>query len=210
MESKKKTVKEKSLIDKIDEMYHRLDENGKRKNKAFFSHLIRSYTPFRSVDVVSSNPDPKDKKIRLMCVFSRKKLASVEGLKKGNSSDAFAKNLDAFINSFDKDKGCFTSTTSMDQLLKGRIIALQGRDTKTYMSPEAYMTFLNWVMAKYLSKDKDIVFLVNKLANKKFHPTITVKPKKKKMYSTDNKKSTLGDLGALQELRDKFKDEEGD
>jgi len=194
---------------KIDEMYNLVDENGKQKNKAFFSHLIKSYLPRNSVSVAMVNPESK--KIRVKCVFSKKNLVTAEGVIKEMKSDAFKRNFDDFLRSFDKEKVCFVSVTPMSQLLKGKVLALQGKDTKTYMSQESYITFINWVMTKYLSGDKNIIWILNQMTNNPFHPGITVKKRKPKStnYSTGgNKKSTLGDLSALQALKEKFKNEE--
>lgn len=198
------------IFNKIEEMYNLVDEKGKQKNKAFFSHLIKSYIPRNSVGIAMKNPESK--KVRVRCVFTKKNLITSEEVFKQLGSDAFNRNFEDFLKSFDKDKGCFVSVTPMKQLLKGRVLALQGKNTETYMSQESYATFINWVMTKYISGDKHIVWLLNKMTNNPFHPGITVKAKKKpekKMYSTPgSRKATFGDLSALQALKDKFKDEE--
>lgn len=196
----------KKIFDKIEEKYNLKDENGKQKNKAFFSHLIRSYLPFKSVGVAMENPESK--KIRVKCVFTDKHLVTVEGILKEIKSDAFERNLQDFLKSFDVEKGCFVSVMPMKQLLKGRVLAIQGKDTKTYMSQESYATFINWVMTKYLAGDTHIKWLLNQMVKEKFHPGIKVSKKKRKpkMYSTPgSKQSTFGDLASLQQLKDKFK-----
>jgi len=198
------------IFNKIEEMYNLKDEKGVQKNRAFFSHLIKAYLGKNSVNVAVL--EPESKKIRVRCVFTKKSLITVDGVLKGVESDAFKRNLDEFLHSFDAEKGCFTSVTPMDQLLKGKTLALQGKDTKTYMSQESYAAFINWVMTKYISGDKNIVWLLNQMTKNPFHPGISVKKKKKQEeqktnYSTTGaKKSTLGDLSALQALKDKFKD----
>lgn len=198
------------IFNKIEEMYNLVDEKGKQKNKAFFSHLIKSYIPRNSVGIAMKNPESK--KVRVRCVFTKKNLITSEEVVKQLGSDAFNRNFEDFLKSFDKDKGCFVSVTPMKQLLKGRVLALQGKNTETYMSQESYATFINWVMTKYISGDKHVVWLLNKMTNNPFHPGITVKAKKrpeKKMYSTPGSRTaTFGDLSALQALKDKFKDEE--
>jgi len=199
----------KEIFNKIEEMYNFVDENGKQKNKTFFSHLIKSYLPKNSVGVAMTNPESK--KVRVKCVFTKKSLITVEAVLKEVNSDAFKRNLDDFLLSFDKEKGCFVSVTPMEQLLKGKVLALQGTKTETYMSQEAYATFINWVMTKYISGDKNIVWILNGMTKNPFHPGITVKKKSKKpqskVFSTPGSKSaTFGDLPALQSLKDKFKD----
>lgn len=203
------------ISDKIDEMYNLLDEKGNQKNKAFFSHLIRSYIPLKSVGVALVNPESK--KIRVRCAFTKKELITLETAKSEASTDALRKNIDEFVSTFDVEKGCFTSTTSMKQMFGGKVLALHGKDTKTYMSQESYATFINWVMTKYVGGDGHIKWLVNQMMKGGLHPGIAVKPKnpieknkaksKSGFSSPTIKKSTFGDLSALQALKDKFKGE---
>jgi len=203
--------KTKSIVDKINELYNLKDEKGNQKNKAFFAHLIRSYLPLKSVSVAQKEPvkEPGKKKQRVHCVFTHNKLITVEAAIKETKTDSFKRNIDEFLMSFDAEKGLFTSPTTMEQLLQGRVLALQGKNTKTYMSQESYLAFVGWVMNKYLAKDKDIVWLLNKMTNNPFHPGIALKKKKKKAaayQSTVAKKATLGDLDIFKQLKDKFKD----
>lgn len=196
------------IFNQIEEMYNLVDENGKQKNKAFFSHLIKSYIPKNSVGVAMENPESK--KTRVKCVFTKKNLITVEGILKEVDSDAFRRNLDDFLLSFDREKGCFVSVAPMNQLLKDKVLALQGKETKTYMSQESYAAFINWVMTKYMSGDKNIIWILNGMTKNPFHPGVTFKKKSKpqnKVFSSQgSKKSTFGDLSALQSLKDKFKD----
>ena len=173
----------KDIFNKIEEMYNFKDEKGVQKNRAFFSHLIKSYLGKNSVSVAIEQPERK--KTRVKCVFTKKNLITVSGVLKETKSSAFKKNLDEFLHSFDIDKGCFTSVTPMSQLLKGKVLALQGKDTKTYMSQESYSAFINWVMTKYISGDKNIIWLLNQMTKNPFHPGITVKKKKSKPKQKD-------------------------
>ncbi|MEK6828860.1 MAG: hypothetical protein AABY15_01950 [Nanoarchaeota archaeon] len=235
------------ILDKIDEMYNLKDAEGKQKNKAFFSHLIRAYVPLHSVSVALANPE--DNKIKVRCVFTKKELVTVEQAHKNATVDSLRNSIDEFVASYDKERCYFTSTTNMNQLLGGKVLGLQGKDTKTYMSQESYGTFINWVMLKYIEGDGHIKWLVNQMSKGGFHPGITVTPVKPqsnnnhkprhqgqnqgqkvfdngknksstnkgskhssgkpKVYTTPGaKKITLGDLSALQELKNKFKDSE--
>jgi len=199
-------MENKDIFNKIEEMYNHKDENGVQKNRAFFSHLIKAYLGKNSVSVAIENPESK--KVRVRCVFTKKNMVTVDGILKEVNSSAFERNLNDFLHSFDKEKCCFVSVTPMKQLLKGKVLALQGKDTKTYMSQESYATFINWVMTKYLAGDKNIVWLLNQMTKNPFHPGITVKKKKSKpkSFSTPGSKTaTLGDLSTLQALKDKFK-----
>lgn len=202
----------RKIFDKIEEMYNLKDDEGKQKNKAFFSHLIRAYLPLKSVSVAEKKPESRKTKVR--CVFTKKPLITVEEAMEEATTDSFKNNIQDFLLSFDKEKGCFISTTPMKQLFKGKILAIQGTNTKTYMSQESYSTFINWVMTRYLSGDGHIKWLLHQLSKNNFHPGISVSSKKRKnkkprIYSTKGKKkSTLGDLSDFQDLKDKFKDQE--
>lgn len=198
------------IFNKIDKMYNQVDENGKYKNRAFFSHLIKSYIPANSVEVALVMPE--DKKIRVRCVFSKKDLITVDAALRSATTDAFRKNINDFVYSFDTKNCYFNSTTTMDQLTGEKVIALKGKNTKTFISPDSLSTFINWVMTQYVSGDANIKWLINQMAKNELHPGITVKPKSKKapqnqvqQYSSQgSKKSTLGDLSALKELKDKL------
>jgi hypothetical protein len=202
------------IFAKIDEMYNLLDDKGAQKNKAFFSHLIKAYLPLKSVGVALVNPESK--KVRVRCVFTKKELITVEKAKSDASTDSLRNNIDDFVGTFDAEKGCFLSTTPMSQMFGGKVLAIQGKDTKTYMSQESYATFVNWVMTQYIGGDGHIKWLINQMKGG-LHPGIVVKKRKpisknsgkSKTYSTPGAKAaTFGDLSALQALKDKFKEEE--
>jgi len=202
------------IIDKIEEMYNLRDKDGKQKNKAFFSHLMKSYLPKNSVKVAMERPS--DKKVSVKCVFTKDRLTTVDKAVDNAPTETFKKTMNDFVETFDVDKACFTSATPMGQIFGNKKVALQGSDTKTYMCQEAYLAFLKWVMNSYKQGgsegkgDGHIKWVVNGMAKKGLHPLINVKPKRKKKkqkaYSTDNKTSTLGDLSALQDLKNKLKD----
>jgi len=209
-------MEKNKIIDKIEEMYNLRDENGKQKNKAFFSHLMKSYLPNKSVKVALEKP--KDKKVNVRCVFTKKRLTTVDKAVNNAPTEDFRRKINEFVGTFDNDKACFTSITPMKQIFGDKGVALQGNETKTYMSQESYLAFLQWVMKKYKTGGKEgkgdghIKWIVNGMAKDGLHPLITVKarkPKSKKkprMYSTGDNTATLGDLSALQKLKDKMKD----
>lgn len=207
------------IFDKIDELYNLKDENGNQKNKAFFSHLIRSYLPLKSVAVADKNPS---KKVKVKCVFTQKELITLEKANADAGTDSMRKNIADFVSTFDQETGVFLTPTPMKQLFNGKILALQGKDTKTYMSQESYATFVSWVMLQYKNGgaegkgDGHIRWLIHQMKGQQFHPAFQVetrKPKNKrpaqpKVYSTNSKGATFGDPSALQALKDKFKDSE--
>jgi hypothetical protein len=198
------------IFNKIEQLYNLKDEAGKQKNKTFFSHLIKAYLPLNSVKVAVDKPKRKDNKAR--CVFSKKELVTLQQAKSSSDTESMRIKMDEFAKSFDSEKGCFTSSTPMNQLFNGKILGIQGSGTETYMSQESFATFVIWIMAKIVEGDKHIKWTLSQMKGVKFHPGIVIsdkKPEKKQKpvhaYSTGTSTTTLGDLSALQNLRDKLK-----
>lgn len=197
------------IFNKIEALYNLTDESGKQKNKTFFSHLIKAYLPVNNLTVAVAKPKRKDKKAK--CVFTKKELVTLDQAKSGVDIEAMRVKMDEFAKSFDSEKGCFTSSTPMKQLFNGNVLAIQGKDTETYMSQESFATFITWVMAKIAEGDKHIKWTISQMKGTKFHPGIIIsdkKPEKKQKpvhaYSTGSSTTTLGDLSELQKLRDKL------
>lgn len=194
----------KKILDKIDEMYNLVDENGKKKNKAFFSHLVKSYVPYSKVKIAFDRPKSKAK-----CVFTKKELLTVPDVMELMETDKFKESVLDYLSSFDKEKCRFTSPTPMSQITGGKPLAITGTATETFMTQESYAAFLSWLSTKYLTGDGHIKWLMNQITDNPFARNPNRghldKPKMKTTYSTDNKKSTLGDLSVLQNLKNKLK-----
>ncbi len=194
------------IFNKIDEMYNLVDDNGKQKNKAFFAHLVKSYFPASKVKVAFDRPTDKKKKVK--CVFTKKDLLTVPDVMELINTTSFKDSVMDYLSSFDKVKCQFTSPTPMSQITGGKPLAITGTATETFMTQESYAAFFSWISTKYLSGDGHIKWLMNQIAENPFSkgaPRSPIdKPKVKTNYSTDNKKTTLGDLSALQELKIKL------
>ncbi len=197
------------IFNKIDELYNIVDESGKQKNKTFFSHLMKAYLPLNSVGVAIEKP--KSNKIRVRCVFTKKDLITLEQAKETVDTESMRKSMENFAITLDTERGCFLSSTPMKQLFGSKVLAIQGKGTETYMSQESYATFINWIMMKYIEGDKHIKWVLHQIKGK-LHPGIKIKTSKPnkaqkstQVYATGSKKATLGDLSALQALKDKLK-----
>ena len=198
------------IFDKIDQMYNRLDDNGKQKNKAFFTHLVKSYFPASKVKIAFDRPIDS---VKVECVFTKNKLLTVPDVMELINTTSFKDSVMDYLSSFDKVKCQFTSPTPMSQITGGKPLAITGTATETFMTQESYAAFFSWLSTKYLTGDGHIKWLMNQVADNPFAKSAPRGPldkpaKMKTSYSTDSKKSTLGDLSVLQELKNKLKNKE--
>ncbi len=193
------------IFNKIDEMYNLVDDKGNQKNKAFFAHLVKAYIPTSKVKIAFDRPESA----KARCVFTKKDLLTVPDVMELMETDKFKESVLDYLSSFDKDKCQFTSPTPMSQITGGKPLAITGTATETFMTQESYAAFLSWLSTKYLTGDGHIKWLMNQVTDNPFSRNANKgpldKPKMKTSYSTGNKKSTLGDLSALQELKNKLK-----
>jgi hypothetical protein len=97
--------------------------------------------------------------------------------------------------------------------MKGKHIAIQGEKTDTFMSLECYLVFYDWVITKFLKGDKHISWLMGNVSRSKFTKSgrsINDEGVQKAIRRQDKKDMgnratySLGDLSALQELKNKM------
>ena len=108
----------------------------------------------------------------------------------------------------------------MQKMLKGRVLGFAGDNTTTYMSQEAYQEFFNWVTLKMLNGDKHINWIIRDIIGKSQFveraEKVAVGDDQKRALSSIKKSMKkykgatmkLGDLGVLQELKEKFESNE--
>lgn len=194
----------KKILKKIDDAYNEKNENGKFKNRMFFKHLIKAYMPKGNVSVAVKTPE--DTKVKVRCVFSRKKLSTQEDILREIGSEEFKDSFERYIKSFDRETGAFTEERPMDGVMKGKVMAVNGKDTKTYMSEQSYFAFVDWVNTNFLKNEPLVVITMNEING--------VKPKKKNNKPKNSpkknlKKSTtsLGEFDALRDLKNRLEKE---
>ena len=104
-------------------------------------------------------------------------------------------------------------TLTLMNLKKGKDIAIQGTNTDTFMSLETYKVFYDWVITKFLSGDKQISWLMGNIDKTQFSGSIKGinNPTRQKAVNKRDKKDmgnratySLGDISALQELKNKM------
>jgi len=80
------------------------------------------------------------------------------------------------------------------RLEDGREMCVRGKDTNTFISVSSYVVFHEWVLEKFLKGDKHMSWLLKDVKKTRY-----IKPKSK------GATFTLGDLGVLQELKNRMK-----
>lgn len=162
----------------------KLDElliNPKTKN--FINHLVRNYIPMSKISTVYEEPT-KD----FTCIITKKNLMS------GKNSSSSNEKLKEPVSSLPDDEQ----------------LALTGQDTNTYMSYRTYKEFYKWVVNKVIVYDKHILWLMGDFNKREFIDKfngIETKQQNNKNHikpKTERAKYTLGDLGVLQELKNKM------
>jgi hypothetical protein len=189
-----------SILKALDEIF----ENKKARN--FLNHLVRSYFPDDKVEKIFIKPKSKFK-----CVITNTKLVSVNDILNGvddeNTKNEFFEYLHQM---FDTD---LEVNESIKNLVNGRHMAVQGSKTNTYMSSQTYIVFYDWVLTKFITGDKHITWLLKGLNKEDFMEraeSLTddevkkVLSKKKKKEGGNRATFTLGNLSALQELKNKM------
>ena len=206
---------EQEIYDKIEEIYTSVDKDGKPKGKYFITHLINSYFP---VDKGTKVFDKKE--VKMVCAITGTPLISVEEIWDGIHQDDFGKKMVQHMQKQFKlsEEGTDKEIESpMQEVLKGRVLAYQGKDTTTYLCTEAYQQLYNWLSTKILHGDKHIYWVMKKMREnsminyiKKTLPEAENKPKIKRVEElvAKPKKTTFGDLAMLQELKQKMEEKE--
>lgn len=185
----------------------RMLANPKAKN--FVNHLVRSYMPISNVTKVMDKQTGEFK-----CVLSKDALLSVEDILIGIHTEQFKTDLMTHLKSMFDDKA--DKTTPMAKLIGDKKLGVTGVNTNTFMSYPAFEAFYDWVITKSLKGDKHINWLLGSIRRNSFIDRAEkiqdgdVQEKVQKFRKQENKgRATyaLGDLEALQKLKEKFKDE---
>jgi len=187
------------IFKKLDEIY----ENKKARN--FMNHLVRAYFPNDKVEKVFVKPKGK-----FNCVITNDKLVSVNNILDGVQTEEFKNDFFQYMhNMFNSN---VEAEAPIKKLMDGKHLAVQGSNTTTYMSSQTYVVFYDWVLTRFMKGDKHIGWLlkdINKgmffdraesLEDKEVQKIVNKKRNKEEGRAT----FALGDLSALQELKEKL------
>jgi hypothetical protein len=188
--------------DKLDKLF------ADKKARNFINHLIRSYVPMNKVKKVMDVPEDKNK---FKCVLCNQPLVSINELLDRLESDEHKNEFTDNLKNLFKDGD---ERYKVDEKLLGKqSLGVQGQNTDTYMSMEAFQEFYDWVVTKMLMGDKHINWVLGKINKNKFKDrakhidNLELEQEIEKTSTTKKATYTLGDLSALQELKRKMDSE---
>lgn len=177
---------EKEILEKLEKMHN------DPKSAGFMTHLLYSYFPVSKAKNVIGTIDNK----KFKCSITNVKLTSLEDL-----IDSETLNKSLMINTDLSPKHPEASkeiVSNIQKITDNNNAAITGLNTDTFLSVIAFKTLINWVSKKILSGDVKFNKLIEKINNPVKNKNV---PKRNINVS---KKTTLGDLSVLQELKKKF------
>lgn len=175
------------------------------KSKNFLNHMVRSYFPIGKVDKVWDKPKGDFK-----CALSRVPLVSVSEIIEVSQSEAFKTD---FLESLKVRLDGTVSESPFIKHLNGQKLGLTGKDTTTFLSPDAFQVFYDWVITKVFKGDKHINWLLNGINRDEFvargkaignldikeRPQPRVESRKVASFKLGDANSALADLKAKME-----------
>ena len=181
-------------MNKIEDLY----QNKKSQN--FVLHLIRAYLPEYKIKKVENFDDNKKHKCSVCGhpLFSINEFLSVLNDRDKLMED-FLNTLKKEINGEELKREDHFIVKALDNAVQG----YQGTKTDTYLCMDCLKNLLDFSMNKVLMGDKKVNYTVNDM-NPITNPFIHKKPKSKTFHKNETKKSTLGDLESLKELKKKM------
>lgn len=184
---------------KLDDLY----EN--KKARTFFNHLVRAYFPVNKVEKVFTKPRGP-----FRCVLTNEPLISTSEIIAGIHTKEFEADFHEHL------KTMFDSSTEaqhpMTKLIGNRKMGVTSEDTTTNMAFSTFQVFYDWVVTRMLMGDKHINWLLKDITRNEFmdraqtinDPALQSKVKGIKKSQPQQATFTLGDLSALQALKDKM------
>ena len=202
---------EQEIFDKIEEIYNSKDKNGNPKGKNFVTHLLRSYFPVGKTQRVIDVPDKPMK-----CAITGQKLFAVGELWNEMQKPEFFKSMTkSMIAKIDPEAP--EVENPMLKVANGRVLALTGEKTDTYLCEGAYQQLYNWMATKILTGDKHVNWVMKDMRNKQMVSYVkqTLPEKENKplvnrieQLANHPKRATLGDIDVLKQLKEKLEEKE--
>jgi hypothetical protein len=205
--------KQDEIVKKIEEIYTSKNKEGKPTGKNFITHLLRAYFPVGKAQRVLDVPAKPMK-----CAITGQKLFAVGEIWNAMQNPDFFKDMTkSMIIHLDPEAEKVESP--LVKVAKGRVLAITGEKTDTYLCQESYQALYNWYVDKILRDDKHIAWVMKDMRNKVIINSVRERlPEAEDQKKIDRlekiaqrpKRATmsLGDLSALQELQEKLKQQE--
>lgn len=192
----------KTFNTRLDKMY-----DGE-KSRQFVNHIIRSYFPVSKIKKVWEAPRGVFK-----CAISGELLISGNQIISKLSTTSNEGDYLEFIYMVLTDDNFFEKHV-MESKLQGKEMAITGQKTTTIIGLETYRDLYLWFIGKVLSGDEHLYGIVKGLKSPQLIQSlknIASTPEEIKIADSFDKPKnatsgsyTLGDLGVLQQLKDKM------
>lgn len=192
-----------------EQIYQKLEKTYESEGgKKFISHLLRSFFPVHKSEFIW---EKKAKPIRC-CITGDQLISKDEAFQAmvDTTSEEFMEYLKA---SFDPEKAPVEHPVK--KKLGKKILGIECKDSDKYLCKQAFDQLYNFYASKLLSGDGHMSWLAkNMMAEagiKSLKKEIGMTEKEEKVVKktvNQPKKMTLGDLGVLQELKDKLQKQE--
>ena len=215
MERTEQEKHQDEIIQKIEEIYNSKNKEGKPTGKNFITHLLRSFFPQGKAQRVIDVPDKPMK-----CAITGQKLMAMGEILNAmhEDKDFFKKMTKSLLIHLEPEAEKVESPFAT--VANGRVVALTGENTDTYLCQESYEGLFNWYANKILCGDPHINWVINDMRKKSIIKTV-----RERLPDTEDQKKidraeqilkhpkrasmSLGDISSLQELQAKLKLQEG-
>jgi hypothetical protein len=196
------------MIDK-ESVYKRLDEMHRgEKSKKFLTHLIKSYFPVSKAEKVWDRPNG-----RFKCAITDIQLLSVQDvLQITTSNEYFEKTMEHIKSGFSLDGKQIEHPAI--KAFGDKKMGITSNDTDTFIAMPVYQIFYEWIVDKVLRGDKQVNWAIKQANTDMFNKKVTATSsndkevvktaEEPKVIKPSVAKTTLGDLGGLQELKAKL------
>lgn len=183
-------MSKENIIKQLDDLL------ANKNSRGFLNHLVKAYLPVNNVDKVFIKPKGSFK-----CSLSKSSLISVNEVLEGMQTDEYKDNFMKYLHNMMNPE--VEVETPVSTLLGGRMLAVQGTKTDTFMALPIYHIFQEWIINKTLTGDKHINWLMR--SNSPFEKKKGKKFKKEPVVKEVRATYSLGDLSELQKLKEKLK-----
>jgi len=155
MERTEQEKKMDETIQKIKEIYQTKNKEGKPTGRNFITHLLRAYFPKGKAQRVLDVPEKPMK-----CAITGQKLFAIGELWNAmhEDKDFFKKMTKSMLIHIDPEAEKVENPLA--SVANGRVVAITGENTDTYLCQESYEALFNWYANKILSGDKHISWVV--------------------------------------------------
>lgn len=200
------------IFKKIEEIYNTKNKEGKPTGRNFITHLLRAYFPVDKSKKIWDSP-----KKNLKCAITGHGLCTIVDALTALHSEGMDKKMIEHMKAWANGE---VKENPMRTELQGKILGWSGKDTDTALCEEAIQGLFNWYATKILNGDKHINWVIKDMQRqqvftevRKKLPDVEDQKKIDRMEKISKKPQratmSLGDLGILNELHDKLKQQEG-